>query len=78
MSFMSPEYRQILEDADALQSEYKRQPCHLERLYGMITDLYIDKFKFKGHNVKGKVPALLEVLDNYDLQSLVQFFESAQ
>ncbi|OWF52937.1 Bardet-Biedl syndrome 7 protein homolog isoform X2 [Mizuhopecten yessoensis] len=76
-SFLSPEYRQILEDSDALQAEYKRQPCHLERLYGMITDLYIDKFKFKGHNVKGKVPALLEVLDNYDLQSLVQFFESA-
>ena len=43
---------------------------------GMITDLYIDKFKFKGQNVKGRVPALLEVLDNYDLQTLVQFFES--
>jgi hypothetical protein len=34
LSFMSPEYRQILEDADSLQSEFKRQPCHLERLYG--------------------------------------------
>jgi len=42
---------------------------------GMITDLYIDKFKFKGQNMKGRVPALLEVLDNYDLQTLVQFFE---
>jgi Bardet-Biedl syndrome 7 protein len=31
---MSPEYRQILEEADSLQSEFKRQPCHLERLYG--------------------------------------------
>lgn len=75
-TFMSPEYRQILEDAEELQAEFKRQPCHLERLYGMITDLYIDKFKFKGQNVKGRVPALLEVLDNYDLQTLVQFFES--
>ncbi|KAK3099890.1 hypothetical protein FSP39_011300 [Pinctada imbricata] len=76
-SFMSGEYKQILEEADDLQAEYKRQPCHLERLYGMITDLYIDKFKFKGQNVKGKVPALLEVLDNYDLQTLVQFFETS-
>ncbi|XP_048774154.1 Bardet-Biedl syndrome 7 protein homolog isoform X3 [Ostrea edulis] len=75
-SFMSPEYKQILEDAEELQAEFKRQPCHLERLYGMITDLYIDKFKFKGQNVKGRVPALLEVLDNYDLQTLVEFFES--
>ncbi|KAJ7348767.1 Bardet-Biedl syndrome 7 protein, partial [Desmophyllum pertusum] len=39
-----------------LQAEYKKQPCHLERLYGM--------------NVKNKVPILLEVLDNYDLQNL--------
>ena len=31
---MSPEYRQILEQADKLQAEYKKQPCHLERLYG--------------------------------------------
>ncbi|XP_060601022.1 Bardet-Biedl syndrome 7 protein homolog isoform X2 [Ruditapes philippinarum] len=78
LEFLSPEYRQILEDADQLKIEYKRQPCHLERLYGMITDLFIDKFKFKGQNMKGRVPALLEVLDNYDLQTLVQFFEQTQ
>ena len=43
----------------------------------MITDLFIDKFKFKGQNVKSKVPALLEVLDSYDLNNLVEFFISA-
>lgn len=41
---------------------------------GMITDLYIDKFKFKGQNVKTKVSSLLEILDNYDLNSLLNFF----
>ena len=113
VDFLASEYRQILEDADQLQEAYKKQPCHLERLYGkkqnlvryndmpnvnrrlkpdpsnpyptqcalslahslgMITDLYIDKYKFKGQNVKGKVPTLLEVLDNYDLQTLIDFF----
>jgi len=34
--FLSPEYRQILKDADDLKLEYKRQPCHLERLYGEL------------------------------------------
>ena len=34
LSFMSPEYQQILADADKLQVEFKKQPCHLERLYG--------------------------------------------
>ena len=33
---------------------------------------------FQGMNVKNKVPILLEVLDNYDLQNLVDFFEGAQ
>lgn len=77
IGFFAPEYQQILDDAENLQAEYKKQPCHLERLYGMITDLYIDKFKFKGMNVKSKVPILLEVLDNYDLQNLVEFFDAA-
>ncbi len=41
---------------------------------GMITDLFIDKFKFKGQNVKSRVPMLLEVLDSYDLNNLIDFF----
>ncbi|XP_071950481.1 BBSome complex member BBS7-like [Antedon mediterranea] len=76
LTFMSPEYRQILDDADKLQDEYKKQPCRLERLYGMITDLFIDKFKFKGSNVKSKVPQLLEVLDHYEVENLMEFFNT--
>lgn len=44
----------------------------------MITDLFIDKFKFKGVNVKQKVPHLLEALDNYELSTLIEFFETAE
>ncbi|XP_045441970.1 Bardet-Biedl syndrome 7 protein isoform X2 [Pipistrellus kuhlii] len=75
--FLIPEYRSILEEADLLQEEYKKQPAHLERLYGMITDLFIDKFKFKGTNVKTKVPLLLEILDSYDQNTLIAFFDAA-
>ncbi|KAG8454093.1 hypothetical protein GDO86_000653 [Hymenochirus boettgeri] len=78
MDFLIPEYRSILEEADQLQEEYKKQPAHLERLYGMITDLFIDKFKFKGTNVKTKVPLLLEILDNYEQSALMAFFDTAQ
>ncbi|XP_077135152.1 BBSome complex member BBS7 isoform X1 [Ranitomeya variabilis] len=74
--FLIPEYRCILEEAEQLQEEYKKQPAHLERLYGMITDLFIDKFKFKGTNVKSKVPLLLEILDNYDQNALMTFFDA--
>ncbi|XP_074893184.1 BBSome complex member BBS7 isoform X2 [Buteo buteo] len=77
VDFLLPKYRSILEEADQLLEEYKRQPAHLERLYGMITDLFIDKFKFKGTNVKTKVPLLLEILDGCDEDGLIAFFEAA-
>lgn len=41
----------------------------------MITDLYIDKFKFTGQNVKNRVPMLIEKLDSYDLDELIKFFQ---
>lgn len=44
---------------------------------GMVTDLFIDKFKFKGTNVKTKVPLLLEILDSYDQNALIAFFDAA-
>ncbi|CAL9706501.1 unnamed protein product [Knipowitschia caucasica] len=72
--FLIPEYRSILDQSASLLEEYKKQPAHLERLYGMLTDLYIDKFKFKGQNVKTKVSSLLEILDHYDLNTLLDFF----
>jgi len=77
VDFLTEEYKEILENADILQNEYKRQPCHLERLYGMITDLYIDRHKFKGQNVKNKVSQLISILDNYDFEALLEFFQES-
>uniref|UniRef100_A0A8C5LHY1 Bardet-Biedl syndrome 7 n=1 Tax=Leptobrachium leishanense TaxID=445787 RepID=A0A8C5LHY1_9ANUR len=38
--FLIPEYRSILEDAEKLQEEYKKQPAHLERLYAVTRGLF--------------------------------------
>lgn len=43
---------------------------------GMITDLYIDKHKYSGINVKNRVPQLLEVLEKQNFNLLVDFFET--
>ena len=75
-TFLTEEYQDILANADKFVEEFKKQPCHLERLYGMITDLYIDRYKFKGLNVKNKVSQLINLLDNYDLNALIEFFEA--
>lgn len=39
MDFLLPKYRSILEEADQLLEEYKKQPAHLERLYGLLISL---------------------------------------
>ena len=43
----------------------------------LITDLYMDRATFKGQLVKDKVPMLLEILDNGDMDSLLAFFEES-
>jgi len=43
---------------------------------GMITDLYIDKYKYNGANVKNRVPLLMDVLDKQDFDALVDFFQT--
>jgi len=75
-SFFAPEYAYILNNSEALTQEFKRQPAKLERIYGMVTDLFIDQHKFKGQNVKSKVPQLLDILDKYGLDTIIDFFTS--
>ena len=37
--YFSPEYAFILENADNLEAQFKKQPAHLERLYGNIAEI---------------------------------------
>jgi Bardet-Biedl syndrome 7 protein len=71
---MSSEYKQTLTNADALKKEFENQPRALEYLSGIVTDLYVDNHKFKGHNVTHKIPELLQLLQNYDYDAVVRFF----
>jgi Bardet-Biedl syndrome 7 protein len=40
----------------------------------MITDLYIDKYKFSGLNVRSKIPMLIEKLDSNNIDDVIAFF----
>ena len=35
-TFLSPEYQYILDNAQDLQAQFKKQPAQLERLYGKL------------------------------------------
>ncbi|KAK5643844.1 hypothetical protein RI129_007689 [Pyrocoelia pectoralis] len=71
---LSTKYQVLLEKEKELRAEFSNQPAYLDRLYGIITDLYIDYYKFKGVSVKSRIPKLLTILDNYDYKNLLLFF----
>ena len=43
--WMTAENKEILKNADHLQAEYKKQPCHLERLYGLLEIIIVIEMK---------------------------------
>ena len=72
--FLCPAYKSILERADSICAEYKAHPKNLEYIYGVVSNLYIDKFKFRGKDVREEIPMLRQVLERYDWDNLVAFF----
>eukprot|EP00743_Colponemidia_sp_Colp-15_P004203 GILK01004535.1.p1 GENE.GILK01004535.1~~GILK01004535.1.p1 ORF type:complete len:722 (-),score=169.57 GILK01004535.1:175-2340(-) len=78
ISFLSADLLGVLDNADEIKKQYELQPRKLSFLHGVITDFYIDRQKFKGHlNVKHKMSALMSLLQNCNLDSLVQFFNES-
>uniref|UniRef100_A0A7S1C5K1 Bardet-Biedl syndrome 7 protein homolog n=1 Tax=Bicosoecida sp. CB-2014 TaxID=1486930 RepID=A0A7S1C5K1_9STRA len=74
MTFLAPEYREVLENTEKIQREFKNRPRALEMLYGLVTDLFVDRHKFKGHSVQHKIPQLMALLERYDFDEVVAYF----
>jgi len=75
-NFLSPSYADILQNADKIKKEYEIQPKALEQLFGVIVDLYVSKYKFKGKKATGKEVELRKQLSNYNLVNLQAFFNA--
>lgn len=76
-SFLSEEYREILQRADIIQKQYNDQPKMLAFLWSVIADLFGDSCKINGrHNVGDQLKQLRDLLVNrYSKQSLLEFFK---
>lgn len=61
-SHLTTEMAEILASADDLSARQKKDPALIDRLIGMVVDLYIDYFKFMGEDVKNKAHLLIEAL----------------
>lgn len=46
--FLIPEYRNILDESANLLEEHKKQPAHLERLYGAALSLHLYSHSYLG------------------------------
>ena len=65
-----------VENEGRIKRELKEQPGRLQFLAGIVTDLYLDKYKFKGQNVAAQAPTLQRLLQqDYSLPMLLQFFD---
>lgn len=72
------DYRELLANKDRIQTDFEKDKLITNRLFGCLTDLYVDWFKLKGLDVKHKIPNLINLLDKYDYYELIQFFDIEQ
>lgn len=52
-------------------------PKNLEYLHGVVTNLLLDKAKFRGKDASPHVPQLLQLLERYDWGALLGFFSQS-
>ena len=63
VSYLSPEYRKLLDQADRIKADYKEQPQHLDHIMALIKDLYLDFCRLTGISTsKQRLPALEQLL----------------
>ncbi|XP_018568735.1 Bardet-Biedl syndrome 7 protein homolog [Anoplophora glabripennis] len=72
--YLSSKYKDLLEREKDIRTAHQNQPGCLDRIYGTITDLFMDFNKFKGINSRHKAPKLVEILESYSYDNLVKFF----
>eukprot|EP00180_Rhodochaete_pulchella_P003582 Plantae.Rhodophyta-Rhodochaete_pulchella.ctg6243.p1 GENE.Plantae.Rhodophyta-Rhodochaete_pulchella.ctg6243~~Plantae.Rhodophyta-Rhodochaete_pulchella.ctg6243.p1 ORF type:complete len:202 (-),score=40.57 Plantae.Rhodophyta-Rhodochaete_pulchella.ctg6243:47-574(-) len=73
MEFLDPEYKEVIEHSEKIRREFKNRPGALAMLYGLVSDMYQDKHKFKGHNVTPHIPELHALLDRYNYDEVLEF-----
>lgn len=75
VSFLAPEYAEILTGAATIKSEFAQMPRQLDYLISIVIDLYADKYKYQGVDVDARLPQLDRLLrTDYSLEHVIQFF----
>jgi Bardet-Biedl syndrome 7 protein len=76
-SYLDPELKHVIAHSKEIKMKFDDSKRILEILYGMVADMYIDvKQQTSGQHSKAQIPILMKLLENYDLDKLIQFFEN--
>lgn len=73
LSCLNDNYKSVMERRDEIIEAYKHSPAVLDKIYGLLTDCFVDYNKLRGINVKLKGD-LINLLQNYDYGKLVNFY----
>lgn len=74
LACLNADYKSIMDRRDEIIDAYKYSPAILDdKIYGILSDFYVDYNKLRGVNVKLKSD-LMKLLNNYDFEKMVLFF----
>lgn len=75
-NFLTPELMNVLKHATEIQQQFEMQPARLKFLQDIIITSYKHKWRLRGHqSVEHKLKDLQNLLDNYNLDQIVAFFD---
>eukprot|EP00277_Geminigera_cryophila_P048116 CAMPEP_0173088656 /NCGR_PEP_ID=MMETSP1102-20130122/25151_1 /TAXON_ID=49646 /ORGANISM="Geminigera sp., Strain Caron Lab Isolate" /LENGTH=812 /DNA_ID=CAMNT_0013971775 /DNA_START=73 /DNA_END=2511 /DNA_ORIENTATION=+ len=76
-ALLSPDLLEVLENGDELKAKHKDNEKHIEFIEQVLEQLFVDRFKFKGINVKHRIAEVKELVDKYSWEGLVSLFAAA-
>ncbi|OUC44452.1 hypothetical protein D917_09094 [Trichinella nativa] len=65
--FFTDDFEEIFQNSSQLLEQKQAHQAYMDHLF-------VDSFKFKGEEVKHRVPQLIELIENYDHDKLLRFF----
>lgn len=73
LSCLNENYKHVIERRDEIIDAYKYSPAILDKIFGLLTDCFVDYNKLRGVNVKLRGD-LMSILQNYEYEKLVMFY----
>lgn len=71
---LSDKYKNLLQNKQNVEAKYKSDSANLIRLIGILIDFYVDKYKFRGINVRNKLDTFVDAVKNCKHGTLGEFF----